>query len=150
MKYKIKEYIMKGNFLEAQRDLKSLDCVIFKQILLEIACDEVNICAYAFMCFLIQKQETAYYHSLASLVLNIAFCHLEGGYHAAAYHTRRALELDPDDVASQEMLIFFNRVPEKVVSTSEAIQVAKNILLKDPENQIARKYLDEFEKNIKE
>lgn len=100
---------MTGQFLIAQKELKFLDQKTFEQAILEIGCDEINICSYAFICFLLRKHEASYYHSLASTLLSAAFCHLEGGYYAAIYHARRAIDLSPNDIQLQENLLFLMR-----------------------------------------
>ncbi|MBS1987742.1 hypothetical protein JST56_01995 [Candidatus Dependentiae bacterium] len=137
----IEELIIKGDFFEAKKSLDSIDQEQLRIILLNLG-DDNNICAYSFICFLILDCKTIEYHSLASEILIHCFPHL-GGYAAALYHVRRYLQLCPDDVDMLEMLLFFHNVPEKLVSREEAIQVAGEILKKNPDSSHAKAIFSE-------
>jgi hypothetical protein len=143
MKNQIKSLILSGDFSEAQKKLKPLGIEMLQDILLAVGYDEQNICSYGFICFLLREQETAAYHCAASALLELAFPHLDGAFTTALYHTRRAIELSPSDMDVLAKLLFFNDYPThvKLVSDHQAEQVARAILLKEPNNEAARNFL---------
>jgi hypothetical protein len=108
-------------------------------MLLDIGYNEESICSYAFICFLLLEKETVQYHCLASEILNNAFPHLVGGYESSMYHIRRAIELSPDDVELKENLLFFNEIPQKLLSNEEVKKISKEILQKKPNSKVAIK-----------
>jgi hypothetical protein len=137
MEKKIKELILGGDFLEAGKYVAKIDFTILRNILLDIGYNEESICAYSFVCFLILEKETVQYHCLASEILNNAFPHLVGGYESSMYHIKRSLELCPDNVELKENLLFFNDIPQKLLSDEEAKKVSKEILQKKPDSKVA-------------
>jgi hypothetical protein len=90
-----------------------------------------------------REHETLEYHRWAITLLKIAFCHLKGAYQTAFYHTQRAIELAPHDVDLQESLLFFNDIPDKVITDEEAQVIAQDILLKKPTSEPAQRILQQ-------
>ena len=130
MEKEFKELILKGDFRKAKSMMNSVTKEQLQTIIFEIGCDEESICAYSFISFLILEQENVEYHCMASELLNIAFPHVIGAYQTSLYHIRRAIELNPSDKDLKETLLFFNDIPEKLVSDEEA-QKIKSIFLSD-------------------
>ncbi|AUM97452.1 hypothetical protein RSJ11_07650 [Clostridium sporogenes] len=120
MKNKLKELISKGEFIKAKSIISNITKDELETILFEIACDEESICAYSFICFLMMEDENVEYHCMASSLLNTAFPHFAGGYETSLHHIRRAIELDPNNKELKRTLLFFNDIPEKLVSDKEA------------------------------
>jgi hypothetical protein len=139
MKNKIKKLISDGKFLEAKQLINTIDYINLRNMLLSIGYDEENICSYAFVCFLLIDNETIQYHCLASEILNSAFPNLVGGYASSMYHIRRALELSPENVELKENLLFFNEIPQKLLSDDEARELSKEILRTKPDSKVAIK-----------
>jgi hypothetical protein len=139
---KLKKLILTGKFLETKYFLNKISKDIFEKIIFEIGCDEDSICAYSFICFLIKNHETIELNCLASRLLNIAFPHLEGSCQTSLYHMKRAIELDSSDISLKESLLYFNAIPEKLISDEEAKDIANNIILEDPDSEIAKFTLD--------
>jgi hypothetical protein len=137
IKQKIINFILTGEFLETRNLLNKLPREDLENLIFVLGCDEGSIAAYAFICFLIQEHETISWHLLASKLLNIAFCHLEGAYQSSLFHTMRAIELCPDDISLKEALLFFNVIPEKIINDEKAKQIAREILQKKPESAVA-------------
>ena len=140
----LKQLIVQGEFLLAHELLAKIDKIILEELLFELGCDEQSLCAYSFICFLLLKRETVELHSLASGILNIAFCHLGGAYQTSLYHSKKAIELSPDDFLLKEALLFFNIIPEKIINDEEANKIAFEILQKIPTNAAA---LDILQRN---
>lgn len=119
IKDELKELISKGEFIKAKSIISNVKQDEIETILFEIGCDEENICAYSFICFLMMKDENVEYHCMASSLLNIAFPYLVGAYETSLHHIRRAIELDPKNMELKRTLLFFNDIPEKLVSDEE-------------------------------
>ena len=141
---KLKKLILSGKFLESKYFLDKLNKDIFEKIIFEIGCDEESICAYSFICFLIKNHETVELHCLASEVLNIAFPHLIGSCQTSLYHIKRAIELKSDDISLKEALLYFNVIPEKLVSDKEAKEIAQKILKEKSDSSVAKFALNNF------
>lgn len=124
---KFKELILKGEFLKAKSIMECITKEQLETVLFEIGCDEESICAYSFICFLLLEKESVEYHCMASELLNIAFPHIYGGYQSSLYHIRRAIELEPHDNKLKKALLFFNDIPEKLVSDEEASQIRNRL-----------------------
>ena len=146
MQNTMKELILFGKFPKAKTLLKDIDYAIFRNLLFKIGYDDQSICSYAFICFLLLENETIQYHILASELLVSAFSHLEGAYVTALYHIRRTIELEPHNVELQANLLFFNDIPDKLISNEEAEAIALNVLVKNPNNLIALDFLSIFKK----
>jgi hypothetical protein len=140
---KIKDLILRGRFLKAKKEVAFLSNDELENVLDKIAFDERSISAYTFLAFLIKEHETLKYHALARVLLNIAFCHIEGAYQTALSHAYRSLELTPDDIDLQELLLFFNNIPEKVITDEEAQVIARDVLLKKPTSEHAQRVLQQ-------
>ena len=115
MKNKIKDLILRGRFLEAKKEIPFINCDTLKNVLYKIAFDEHSICAYTFLAFLIREHEILEYHAIARIILEIGFCHIEGAYETALYHTYRSIELSPDDIDLQESLLFLTIFLKKLL-----------------------------------
>ena len=77
-------------------------------------------------------QNTAFYHQVISEAL-IQMCWLEGGYNLAFYHACKLLELKPV-VEVKEYLLFFNTIPEKLLSEEKAYTLSKEIIAEKPDS----------------
>jgi len=123
----IKELIISGQFEEGYNKIKNITFRELESILFEIACDEENICAYSFMEFVLNKNESAEYHCLTARLLNLAFYHLGGAYQTALYHIRSADKLQPDDIEITQALLFYHDIPEKLITDIEAEEIERRI-----------------------
>ncbi|MFJ8261013.1 hypothetical protein ACIQ4I_03495 [Rummeliibacillus sp. NPDC094406] len=47
-------------------------------------------------------------------------CHIEGAYQSAFYHAKKAIEIDENDVSLYEYLLFFNIIPDALLTNQEA------------------------------
>ena len=139
---KIKQKLEQNDFLGLETLLNQYSLRDFEHILVCLAFDYQSIAIYAVICTLLTKKETTDLHHLAAQLLCHPFCHIEGAYSAALYHTRKAISLSPEDIDSREALLFFNDIPEKLVTDDEAKQIAQEILAVDPASKIAQRTLN--------
>ena len=139
---RLEKGVLKGNFREAENIFKQYQIEdISKEIIFE-AFEQSSIAWYSFVNFLLVKKENADLHDLAIGLLINPLCHYEGAYFSALYHTRRSIELtESKDVGFLEYLLFLHDVPDKVVSTKEALEVCKQIEMLEPGNQIVKAFI---------
>jgi len=147
--YKKREHfrklILSGNFEEAYVEYAvNMQCKELNNELLALAFDVQNILIYAFVCHLINKNNCADYHHFAAGIMSHPLCFIDGAYEVALYHTKRVLEIAPEDIEAMEMLLFFNTVPDKLISDEEATGIAHAILCKKPQNKTALNYLKDL------
>jgi tetratricopeptide (TPR) repeat protein len=137
MKEKLESLIILGNMEEAKDVFKEMNYVEARDVLLEIGYDRESITPYSFICSLLCEKESANLHYLASEILVNPLCFLAGAYNAALYHARRAAQLDPNDISIKEYLLLFYNIPDKLISKEEAIEIAREIVNKVPNNKAA-------------
>lgn len=134
------QLILTGKFAQATEMVKHISLPEMYNAIFNIAYEHENICAYSFICFLLIKNESTELHCQASSILQIAFPHLNGAYASALWHTRRALELSPNNTEIEESLLFFYFLPlkEKLINNEEALSLAKIILTKKSNSVVAQ------------
>lgn len=96
------------------------------------AADTDSIIILGFLSYILSIQNTAFYHQVISEAL-IQMCWLEGGYNLAFYHACKLLELKPV-VEIKEYLLFFNTIPEKLLSEGKAYTLSKEIIAEKPDS----------------
>ncbi len=111
-----------------------------RAFVIEEAYESENISIICFVEFLISKENSYFHHSLAVDVLN-ARCWHEGAYSVALFHAKEMFRINPC-VEALEMMLFYYEVHE--LTDSEAENIAKEILLKDPNNQVANSTLNDI------
>lgn len=139
-KNKFRDYMLNGMYDEASILFYSLERDIATDILIGIAMDG-SILSYGFICRLISDNNLPEHHILASIV-NTTACFVEWAYKLAYYHAKYAASLS-SDIVYQENLLFFNEIHDKLLSDADAKIIAKNIIIKEPKNDIAIKILME-------
>lgn len=123
----IVDVIVKGDFQKAKALISGMDEDSIRMILTKVGYDQRSICAYSFVVSLLLDNETSELHYLASELLNISFCHYEGGYESSLYHARRAVELNPNDVELLEYLLLFRALPGQYITREEANEIEERI-----------------------
>lgn len=91
----------------------------------------------------LESRNDARLHSIALDSLCNPLCHLEGAYLAAFYHAKKCIELEPNNMQYREFLLFFASVPNDVFEEKSAMNWAKDILKDDPNNEVAKNYIEE-------
>lgn len=137
--------ILSGKLKEAGEVASTMTINELTNSLLELAYDPEGLMAYTFANYLIcSLGEDSDLHYLASLLLSQPLCHFDGAYRAGLYHAKKALEISPNDTDLKVYLLFFHDIPDKLVSKEEAVILSKEILIDDPENQIAKRILQDY------
>ncbi len=140
---KLEKYILSGDFYKAKILVKHLTIKKLDEILFKLTYHGKSIAPYGFIWFLINENENAEYHSIASVLLSNGINYLPNAYNLALFHARRAVNLSPKNIGHKQFLLFFYNLPERLISESEALKIAKDVLKKYPDDRIA---LDVIEK----
>ena len=106
-----------------------------------MAWEKKDVSVYLFLEFLLLKNECADYHRIAADLLQGALCFLGGAYWVAYRHTRRAIELEPENDRNKESLLSFYDISDEILSMEEVLKIAKEVLGENPDSIFAlRKY----------
>jgi hypothetical protein len=141
MKTRLENLIISLKFTEAKALVDGMTKDEFECSILELCYKSENILCYSFVLDLLKSKETAFLHYIASIILSHPLCHLQGAYQAAYYHAKKAVEFDEDDVELKEYLLFFNDIPDKLLSNQEAKTLAEQILSLKPKSEVAKQYI---------
>jgi hypothetical protein len=118
-----------------------------QDILYQLAYDqvneEVNLLVYTFFLSLLLGQESASIHMSISVLMGTILNHVHNAESVGLFHGLRAAELQPEDIDILEFLLYYNHIPEKLLSDSDAIAFARKVLLKRPESIAAQMTLKE-------
>lgn len=142
----IKKSILQGKFETAYEFSKYFSPDEFEDLLLGVAYDTQSITVYAFVCYLIELNDCIEYHNIAQTLMANPLCFIEGAYVTALYHNRSILKMNSENINAKLMLLFYNTLPDKLVSDAEAVIAAKEILVKEPENKTALNYILKYDK----
>ncbi|KKI91188.1 hypothetical protein WQ54_16245 [Bacillus sp. SA1-12] len=152
MKELLQTNILNINFTEASKQVKNMEFSKLSDTLMELVYEsDQDITIYTFVCHLLMEQESEPLHSLACDLLCHPYCHIEGAYKSALYHTRRALMLEPDNIGHKEMLLFLYQVPDlpnNLILKEEVKNIAIEILNKDPENDVVKDFMDIYKEDF--
>ena len=143
MKTKIKrarlEFLFRSNdFFALEKELGREDVKFLESDFVGLVFDHKSLIWYSLICMLLIKKETAELHWIAAFVLSYPLCHLPGAYASALYHTRKAIQLDPNDIELKEFLLLFYEIPDQLVGKEEAIKIANEILEVKPSSSAAK------------
>lgn len=141
MKTRLEKLIISLNFTEAKALVDSLNKVELENYMLELCYESENILYYSFVFDMLKSKETSFIHYIASIILSQPLCHIEGAYQAAFYHAKKAVELDEGDIELKEYLLFFNDIPDKLLSNQEAKILAEEIINLNPKSEVAKQYI---------
>lgn len=141
----LKNSILNSEFDEAKKILLNYNEKEIIDIVSELAYDWDNIGVYFFILDITFKENTAFWHGLASTILTIAFCYIPGAYYIAYKHMEKAIELDPSDISYKEGILLFYYVPDKVLDAKSAYKIAKEILEYDNTNNTAKHLIERID-----
>lgn len=111
-----------------------------QDILLEVSYSEESIVPYVVITKLLIEDESANLHAFASTLLSNPLCWMEGAYYAGFYHQKRAIELEPQNVAFKEYLLIYNSLPDAILSDEDALEIRKQILAIDPDSKTVKQH----------
>lgn len=130
--------VLEYKFYEASKLLINVDQLTITSAIDTLGHDKPGVLAYVFVSYLINIEEKAVYHNVASILMSGAFNYLPGAYLAAYYHSKRAIELDPSNVDFKATILYLRVIPEQVLGKEEAIQIAKEVIKVKPDSHDAK------------
>jgi len=139
----IKKYIFEGNYNLAVEyfEKNNLSLLDIQNMLFSLAYDTESICIYSFVCYMITKSNDITWIKFAVNIMIHPLCYIEGAYSIALYHSREILKKEYNE-ENLEMLLFFYDIPEKLISKSEAEEIARKIIEIEPNNIIALEIIE--------
>lgn len=136
--------LLDGNIDHAAKLIKKNDRELkneeVQDVLLEVSISKQSIVPYVVITKLLIEDENANLHAFASTLLSNALCWIEGAYYAGFYHQKRAVELEPQNVAFKEYLLIYNTLPDEILSDKDALEIRKQILAVDPNNKTVKQH----------
>lgn len=115
-----------------------------RECLMELGYEKESITIYGFLCSALCDKEDAKLHYLASEVLTMPLCHLEGAYTTGFYHAKKATQMLPNDIELKEALLLFYNIPDNLLNKEDASKLAQDILEKNPYSKVAIDILKEM------
>ena len=135
----ILELLYTSKFDEAYNIIRTWSEQELTDFAIEEAFESENISIICFVEFLISKENSYFHHRLAVDVLN-ARCWHEGAYSVALFHAKEMFRINPC-IEALEAILFYYDVHE--LTDSEAEEIAKEILRREPNNKAANSTLNE-------
>jgi len=131
-----KIYLLQGKYKEADEICKTMNVNSIRDMIMTIAYDTESICIYSFIQYMIEKTRKTSWIELAIDVMLNPLCFVEGAYSVALFHARELLLIE-NNIKNLERIIFFYKIPEKLIDEKEAKYIAKEILKVEPDNEVA-------------
>lgn len=126
MKIKLENLIFNLEFSKAKSIVDTFDENELKDLILDLGFERKSVLLYTFMTYLVRENESSALHYTTSLLMSHPLCHIDDAYQAGLYHARKAISLDENNVELYEYILFFNTLPDVLLSYQEA----ENIKLK--------------------
>lgn len=140
MEQRFLECMKNAEFEEAARLLNKANNVQIKETLLTIAYKSESIVVVGFSSYMFYiSNDYFWYDCIISLLLN-PLCFLEGAYSLAYHYAKLVLEHERSEENLVQVL-FFNGIPEKLLTDADAIKIAKEVIALNPNNEVARSVL---------
>lgn len=128
----LEQYILAGKFTQAKQLFSAVSMRELHEILVYLGCEERNLCAYAFIWFLMKEKEDAELHYLAYRIVMQAYSMKLSGCDAVGiFHLRRAMALEPESEKYMEHFLMLHTPPmgpTPLISDDEAERVATQAL----------------------
>jgi hypothetical protein len=142
-KHELEKCLASGDYAFAQVYFNQLSFPEAMEMVERLAFDTKDIALYTFVVSMLLKDEAARLHYLASVLLVMPFCFLDGAYRAGLYHARKCLELEPHNDDYKELLLTFYDLPDRLITNEEALRVAYEIVKNRPSSQFALKIISQ-------
>lgn len=136
MMEEFKNNLLQGKYKAAEGICKNMDANSIRDMIMTVAYDTESICVYCFIQYMIERTGEASWIELAIDTMLNPLCFIEGAYSVALFHARELLLIEAN-VKNLERILFFYNIPEKLVDKEEAKYISKEILKKEPDNDIA-------------
>ncbi len=136
-------FLYYGEFAQAKEIASHLSLEELWQVMVAINHGKPTILSYGYVISLLIQEETAEYHYLASCILVEMLNAMEGAYASGFWHAQRALELSPNNVDYKQQYLKFYLLPGQLLSKDEAIDLAREVLEVDSNNQCAIDVLED-------
>lgn len=89
------------------------------------------------------EKEAAHWDRVAAHILVVPLYYINGADAVSLYHTKRALELNPNNIGLKQLLLsFYTDLPAPLLTEEETISLANEILILDPNNPNAKEALE--------
>ena len=135
----ILKHIRNADLHAAYELLKDLSEEQQRDIIVGEAAISDSIAVLGFAEYMISCENNIQNHETAALAY-IQMCHINGAYEMALFHAREMHRLSPD-TDTKKFLLFFHGIPEKLLIHEEAVKLAQEILLVDPDYAPAKEIL---------
>lgn len=144
VKEQLCQLLFDGKVDDAGTLIKDIDGELLNEeiqdVLLEISFNKQSIVPYTVVLKLLLEDEKASLHAFASILLSNPLCWIEGAYYAGFYHQKKAVELEPKNLAFKEYLLSYNSLPDKILGDEDALEIRKQILKADPTNKTVKQH----------
>ena len=138
--------LLRVHYAEADELAGSMDVSAVRSLLDAFSYEALDIRSYAFWAFRLIKHETARDHHNASRQIRLSIYKARGAPETGLFHARRAMELSPGALEyKRQVLAYYGDVSEQVLSRQEAMQLAREVLVADPEDRGMRTLLCRLE-----
>lgn len=148
MKKELIEKFFVGDFEGIDILLKNMEINKQKELLMELAFETEYLSIYTYVSYRICNEKEiknlVELHQMAAELLSNCYNFIEGGYSAAFFHAKKVLELKPEDIGSLEQMLFYYIIPEKILDSKKALEIAKKIIKVDKGNRAAKRVLGEL------
>ncbi len=138
------KFLLNGEIEKSVALIKSMNVEIMHEkiqnILLKVAFEKESIIPYVVVVKLLLEKEMSDLHAFASTLLSNPLCWIEGAYQAGFYHQKRAVQMEPYNIAYKEYLLSYNALPDEILSDEEALKIRKEIISLEPNNEFVKSY----------
>ncbi|MGE0009807.1 MAG: hypothetical protein AB7F19_04635 [Candidatus Babeliales bacterium] len=140
---KFEEKILSGEFDAAKVVTERMNKDELMQEILYLACKTRNVSIYGFVVNELLNAEKVEWHYIAAEMLLAPLSIIDGAYALGVYHARKAIQLEPENLEHKKLLLAFYSTPEPVISREEAINLSKEIIVFEPNNESALEILQD-------
>ncbi len=143
MKTQFIQLISSGNFSAAKQLLYAMQGEEVINFLIDLTFETNLVGIYTVILFILLDNESIFFHEAAIGVLTVSMW--EGANASAFLHTRRIVELSPNNITKKQDLLAYFGTPDCTMSYEEAKSIAQEILIQDPTNITALSILRKLE-----
>lgn len=121
----------------------SMDFEEFEPVLYRLAYNpesgNSNFFIYTYMLRLLGGKESDWrIHLSISRLMGVILNHIDGCELIGLYHAKEADKLKPMDANILETILYYNHIPEKILTDEEALIYSKKLLMVKPNSDIAK------------